>query len=566
MTRSLTLPGERKFCEPPQPVLFKRSRLRQVEAPVMNGRKAHKMSTTEKAATASRIVIVGASLAGLHAAEQLRAEGFDGHIVIIGDEPYEPYDRPPLSKQVLIGWVEASSTALPRRGALDVEWKLGVSAVGLDLLTKHVQLANGQEISFDRLLIATGTRARPWPNKQEASLDGLFVLRTRDDASRLLERLAAQPKRVLIIGAGFTGSEIASSCRELGLTVTVAERGPYPLVGALGGVIGAIAADIQRQNGVDLRCGVTITRLEGDERGRLQRAYLSDGSTLNVDLAVVALGVDVVASLAYPFPVSVICELLGVPRQDEERFHRWAEAIVNALNARQQADREVLVRKSEEAEQELGQYIATLAEMHRKQPGNDMFSGLVTDEGPDGRLSQGELITTGILLLIAGHETTVNLIANGVLTLLRHPEMLSRLRREPDLIVGTVEEVLRYEPPVQLLPQRTPLEDISIAGTVIPKGAPLTLALAAGNRDPQQFVDPERFDPGRKDNQHLSFSSGIHYCFGAPLARLEAQVALSELFRRLEHPRLVVDPPPYRQNPLLRGPSQLLIEVDGVKR
>jgi NADPH-dependent 2,4-dienoyl-CoA reductase/sulfur reductase-like enzyme len=120
------------------------------------------MSTTEKAATASRIVIVGASLAGLHAAEQLRAEGFGGHIVVIGDEPYEPYDRPPLSKQVLIGWVEASSTALPRRGALDVEWKLGVSAVGLDLLTKRVQLANGQEVSFDRLLIATGTRARPW--------------------------------------------------------------------------------------------------------------------------------------------------------------------------------------------------------------------------------------------------------------------------------------------------------------------------------------------------------------------------------------------------------------------
>jgi len=271
--------------------------------------------------------------------------------------------------------------------------------------------------------------------------------------------------------------------------------------------------------------------------------------------------IDVVASLAYPFPVTVICELLGVPRQDEERFHSWADAIVNGLNAQQQADREALARKSMQAHQELAHYMATLVETHRKQPGNDMLSGLVTDSG----MSQGDLITTGILLLIAGHETTVNLIANGVLTLLRHPDMLERLRREPDLIVGTVEEVLRYEPPVQLLPQRTPLEDISIAGTIIPKGAPLTLALAAGNRDPQQFVDPERFDPERKENQHLSFSSGIHYCFGAPLARLEAQVALNELFRRLENPRLVVDPPPYRQNPLLRGPSQLLIEVDGVK-
>jgi 3-phenylpropionate/trans-cinnamate dioxygenase ferredoxin reductase component len=248
------------------------------------------MSTREKAGMASCIVIVGASLAGLHAAEQLRAEGFGGQIVIIGDELYEPYDRPPLSKQVLIGWVEASCTALPQRCALDVEWKLGVSASGLDLLTKRVQLADGQEVSFDRLLIATGTRARLWPNKEEASLDGMFVLRTRDDASRLRERLAAQPKRVLIIGAGFTGSEIASACRELGLAVTVAERGPFPLVGALGGVIGAIAANIQCQNGVDLRCGVTVTRLEGDERGRLQRAHLSDGSTLDVDIAVAALG------------------------------------------------------------------------------------------------------------------------------------------------------------------------------------------------------------------------------------------------------------------------------------
>jgi cytochrome P450 len=254
--------------------------------------------------------------------------------------------------------------------------------------------------------------------------------------------------------------------------------------------------------------------------------------------------INVVASLTYPFPVTVICELLGVPRQDEERFHSWADAIVNALNADQQADREALVRKSDQAHQELAHYIATLVETHRKQPGNDMLSGLVTDIGPDGRMSQGDLLTTGILLLIAGHETTVNLIANGILTLLRHPDMLERLHREPDLIVGTVEEVLRYEPPVQLLPQRTPLQDISIAGTIIPKGAPLTLALAAGNRDPQQFVDPERFDPERKDNQHLSFSSGIHYCFGAPLARLEAQVALNELFRRLENPRLVVDPLP----------------------
>jgi NADPH-dependent 2,4-dienoyl-CoA reductase/sulfur reductase-like enzyme len=145
------------------------------------------MGTTEQTGMPSRIVIVGASLAGLHATEQLRDEGFDGHIVLIGDEPYEPYDRPLFPSSA--HWLGGSFVyPLPRSGALDVEWKLGVPAVGLDLLTKRVQLADGQEVSFDRLLIATGTRARPWPNKQEASLDGLFVLRTRDDASRLRER------------------------------------------------------------------------------------------------------------------------------------------------------------------------------------------------------------------------------------------------------------------------------------------------------------------------------------------------------------------------------------------
>lgn len=237
-----------------------------------------------------RIVIAGASLAGLRAAEALRAEGFDGTLTLIGDEPFEPYDRPPLSKQVLLGWVPAEHTALPQPRTLNVEWKLGVPASRLDRVAKQVYLSDGQQVGFDRLLIATGTRARPWPNRAEAALDGVFTLRTRDDAGRLQQRLAQKPRRVLVIGAGFTGSEIASACRELGLSVTVAERGPAPLVGALGGVIGAIAADVQRQHGVDLRCGVTVSSLEGDSAGHLRRAHLSDGSVLDVDVAVVALG------------------------------------------------------------------------------------------------------------------------------------------------------------------------------------------------------------------------------------------------------------------------------------
>jgi NADPH-dependent 2,4-dienoyl-CoA reductase/sulfur reductase-like enzyme/ferredoxin len=237
-----------------------------------------------------RIVIVGASLAGLRAAGTLRANGFAGSLTMIGDEAYQPYDRPPLSKQVLTGWVPAHRTTLPSRDELDAVWRLGLPAVGLDLVRRLVRLANGETVEFDRLLIATGTRARPWPNQAEAALDGVVVLRTRDDASRLRQLLAARPNRVLVIGAGFTGSEIASDCRELDLPVTVTERGAAPLVGALGGVIGAVAADLQRDHSVDLRCRVTVTALEGDGGGRLRRARLSDGTALDVDVAVVALG------------------------------------------------------------------------------------------------------------------------------------------------------------------------------------------------------------------------------------------------------------------------------------
>ena len=237
-----------------------------------------------------RIVIVGASLAGLRAAETLREEGFRGHLTIIGDEPYEPYDRPPLSKQVLKGGVPADHTALPRRRAIDAEWRLGVAATGLDRSAKQVRLANGEQVRYDLLLIATGVRARPWFNPAEAALDGVFSIRTRDDAARLRERLAAGPRRVLIVGAGFIGSEVASICRELGLAVTVAERAEAPLVGPLGRVIGRIAAEMQRDHGVDLRTGVSVRSLGGDADGRLRSASLSDGSTLDVDVVVAALG------------------------------------------------------------------------------------------------------------------------------------------------------------------------------------------------------------------------------------------------------------------------------------
>jgi NADPH-dependent 2,4-dienoyl-CoA reductase/sulfur reductase-like enzyme/ferredoxin len=239
-----------------------------------------------------RIVIVGASLAGLRAGLVLRRGGFTGSLTVIGDEPCLPYDRPPLTKQVLMGQASARETVLPGCGEIGARWRLGVAATGVDLGSSQVLLAGGEKVGFDRLLIATGVRARPWPDEAQARLSGVLAVHDPADAERLRQALAAGPGRVLVIGAGFTGCEVASACRELGVAVTVAERGPAPLTGALGAVIGGVAAQMQRDHGVDLRCGVQVRALEdgGIGDGRLRRARLSDGSALDVDVAVAALG------------------------------------------------------------------------------------------------------------------------------------------------------------------------------------------------------------------------------------------------------------------------------------
>jgi cytochrome P450 len=272
---------------------------------------------------------------------------------------------------------------------------------------------------------------------------------------------------------------------------------------------------------------------------------------------------DIVDDIAHPFPVSVICLLLGVPREDEPRFRAWADAVAETFGPGE-GDRAERQRMRTDAMAALREYLSGLAETRRERPADDMISGFVTYNGPDGRLSPDEVVETATLLLIAGHETTVNLITNGVLTLLRHPDVLERLRREPELVIRTVEELLRFEPPVHFPVLRAALDDITIAGSTIPSGAPIVLALAAGSRDPACIRDPEQFDPDRDPNEHLGFGGGIHYCFGAPLARLETQLSLTEIFSRLENPRLVADPPPYRPGAALRGPRHLQIEFDGV--
>jgi cytochrome P450 len=230
-----------------------------------------------------------------------------------------------------------------------------------------------------------------------------------------------------------------------------------------------------------------------------------------------------------------------------------------AASQEQQRLREVGIR----SRQELKDYMRGLLEKYAKQPGPGMLSAMVNDSAEE-RLSDGELVSNALLLLFAGHETTVNLIAHSVLTLLRHHDALDKLRRRPELIVPGVEEFLRFESSVQFWPTRTALEDVEIAGTTIPKGAPVIPVYGSGNRDPNRFTNPDEVDLEREDNVHLGYSGGIHLCFGGPLARLEAQIAVGEFVRRVKNPRLVIDPPPYRHNQIFRGPRHVMVDIDGV--
>ena len=210
-------------------------------------------------------------------------------------------------------------------------------------------------------------------------------------------------------------------------------------------------------------------------------------------------------------------------------------------------------------------YLAGLIEERRKQPGDDMLSQLATGHGQDESMSTMELLSTAALLLIAGHETTVNLITNGMLTLLRNPDVLERLRRDPALAAPLVEELLRFEPPVQLLPQRTPLVDIEVRGVTIPQGLLDVADPRLGKPRPPALREPRPLRPGPPGRPAPGPRQRHPQLLRRPLARLEAQLALTELARRLHNPRLLEDPPPYRQNAVLRGPRHLRIACDEVR-
>lgn len=270
-------------------------------------------------------------------------------------------------------------------------------------------------------------------------------------------------------------------------------------------------------------------------------------------------GMEVVAELAFPLPVLIICDLLGVPTDHLERFKAWSSAVVRATDPRFALSPE-LVEQHAIAYNELWVYFQDLIAERRGDPGDDLLSALLEIEQQQDRLSEPELMVNIILLLIAGHETTVNLIANGVLAFARYPSQFERLRTGPSLARSAVEEVLRFYPPVHLRP-RLPLEDIPLSTGTIPAFADMFLLLAGANRDPRQFEEPQIFDIGRANNRHLGFGFGTHHCVGAPLSRIEGEVVFQAMARRFSRIYLVQDPPPYKDNVSLPGVAALEVEL-----
>ena len=216
--------------------------------------------------------------------------------------------------------------------------------------------------------------------------------------------------------------------------------------------------------------------------------------------------------------------------------------------------------KAAQAMVKLDEYVHDLVARFTAQPGPGLLSAVLHDDGPDGPVPPEIAAANAMLLLIAGHDSTVNTITNSIMTLLRNPGSWDLLRENPELIPRTIEEVQRLQSAVQFFPSRWATADIDIAGTRIPAGSAVFLVYAAANRDPRRFPHPDRFDLMREDNEHFGFGSGIHTCFGGPLARLEVNLALEVFLRRVRSPRLVVDPPPYRHNQVFRGPRHLWVD------
>ncbi len=276
--------------------------------------------------------------------------------------------------------------------------------------------------------------------------------------------------------------------------------------------------------------------------------------------AVVHTGrINVIADLAEPLPYTVTAEMLGVPVEDAPQLKLWSQDFAEMLgNFQHNPERAPRVRRSVEG---MCNYFHKAIEEIRRNPRPGLIQSFLTAEVNGDRFTEEEVVANTIVTMVGGQETTTNLIGNGVLTLLRHPEAMQRLRADASLVPSAVEEMLRYEPPSQHTARLAP-RDLVIGGKTIRKGQAAIAVMAAGNRDPERFPDPNRFDIGRRDNRHLSFGWAAHFCFGAALARIEGQIAFEEMLRRLPNWTLAEDQLEWRTNLGLRGLKSLPIAFD----
>ncbi len=258
---------------------------------------------------------------------------------------------------------------------------------------------------------------------------------------------------------------------------------------------------------------------------------------------------DLMAKFAYLLPVNVIAEMLGVPTEDHVVFQEWSKILVKSLDL---GDQTHIQEQIQQAMESFRAYFSPMIAERRATPKDDLLSALVEAEEAGDRLSETELYATCQLLLVAGHETTVNLIGNGVLALLRDPDAMQRLQGEPELIASAIEELLRYDGPIQLL-TRDALEEVTYRGVTFREGQRIAFLLGAANRDPAQFENPNQLDLARSNNAHLCFGGGIHYCLGAPLARLEGQIAINTLLQRMPNLKLESEALTYQDNYVFRG-------------
>jgi cytochrome P450 len=275
---------------------------------------------------------------------------------------------------------------------------------------------------------------------------------------------------------------------------------------------------------------------------------------------------EVVSQLAYPLPVRIISELLGVPVEDHPRFAGWSARLAHSLQpgfGLDPAEAQARAEAAQVASDEFAVYFRELIAIRRARPARDLLSEMIAAEDDGEKLTEDELIATCVLLLVAGHETTVGLISNAILALLRHPDQLAALRADPSLAAAAVEETLRYDAPVQMT-ARVARGGMQVGPVAARDGALVLLLLAAAGRDPEVFADPDTFDIRRGASSHLAFAAGPHFCLGAPLARLEATIAIESFARRLQEPGLNPRGLDYKPNLNLRGPDRLVVEFASI--